>query len=154
MKIGSTNPCERYVSARQDCLVHPSRWVINNFLLHSWSLTCAGCIALKQQYVPHTNTNTLAIIPTYSGILSAIKKALRELVEEYQGVGKFFWDLMEGQERNMAQLERIGATMERRWSLEGGKWEWHGEVQGWPQRKSGGGDSIVHLLLVYWFCFN
>ena len=25
---------------------------------------------------------------------------------------------MEGQERNMAQLERIGATIERRWSLE------------------------------------
>ena len=26
---------------------------------------------------------------------------------------------MEGQERNMAQLERIGAMMEQRWSLEG-----------------------------------
>jgi len=26
---------------------------------------------------------------------------------------------VEGQERNMAQLERIGATMEWRWSLEG-----------------------------------
>ena len=26
---------------------------------------------------------------------------------------------MEGQERNMAQLERIGAVMEWRWSLEG-----------------------------------
>jgi len=25
---------------------------------------------------------------------------------------------VEGQERNTAQLERIGATMERRWSLE------------------------------------
>ena len=25
---------------------------------------------------------------------------------------------MEGQERNMAQLERIGATMERRWGSE------------------------------------
>ena len=25
---------------------------------------------------------------------------------------------MEGQERNTAQLERIGATIERRWSLE------------------------------------
>ena len=26
---------------------------------------------------------------------------------------------MEGQERNIAQLERIGTTMEQRWSLEG-----------------------------------
>ena len=26
---------------------------------------------------------------------------------------------MEGQERNMAQLERIGTTMERRWGSEG-----------------------------------
>jgi len=27
--------------------------------------------------------------------------------------------LVEGQERNTAQLERIGATMEQRWGLEG-----------------------------------
>ena len=54
------------------------------------------------------------MIPTYGGVLSAIEKALRELVEEYQGVGKSLWDLVEGQERNMVQLERIGATMEQR----------------------------------------
>ena len=58
------------------------------------------------------------MIPTYGGVLSAIKKALWELVEEYRGVGKFFQDLVEGQERNMAQLERIGATMEQRWGSE------------------------------------
>jgi len=59
------------------------------------------------------------MIPTYGGILSAIEKALWELMEEYRGVRKSFWDLVEGQERNMAQLERIGATMEQRWGLEG-----------------------------------
>ena len=58
------------------------------------------------------------MIPTYSGVLSAIEKALRELVEEYQGVGKSLWDLVEGQERSTAQLERIGAAMERRWGSE------------------------------------
>ena len=52
------------------------------------------------------------MIPTYSGVLSTIKKVLWELVEEYQGVGKSLWDLVESQERNMAQLERIGATIE------------------------------------------
>ena len=52
------------------------------------------------------------MIPTYGEVLSAIKKALWELIEEYQGVRKSLWDLVEGQERNMAQLERIGATME------------------------------------------
>jgi len=62
---------------------------------------------------------TLAMIPTYGGVLSAIEKALQELVEEYRGVGKSLWDLVEGQERNTAQLERIGAMMERRWDLEG-----------------------------------
>ena len=86
----------------------------NIFLLHSRSLAYAGCIALKQQCVPHTNTNTPAMIPTYGGVLSAIEKALQELVEEYRGVGKSLWDLVEGQERNMAQLERIGAMMERK----------------------------------------
>ena len=25
MKMGGTNPCERYISTGQDCLVHPSR---------------------------------------------------------------------------------------------------------------------------------
>jgi len=32
--------------------------------------------------------------------------------------GKSLWDLVKGQERNMAQLERIGATMEQRWGSE------------------------------------
>jgi len=59
---------------------------------------------------------------------------------------------MEGQERNIAQLKRIGATIEQRWSLEEEvrkeeSGDDTGEVRGWPQRKSGGGDSIVHLLL-------
>jgi len=59
------------------------------------------------------------MISTYGGVLSVIKKALQELVEEYQGVGKSFRDLVEGQERNTAQWERIGATMEWRWGSEG-----------------------------------
>ena len=58
------------------------------------------------------------MIPTYGGVLSAIEKALRELVEEYRGVGKSLRDLVEGQERNTAQLERIGAAMEQRWGSE------------------------------------
>jgi len=58
------------------------------------------------------------MIPTYGRVLSAIEKALRELMEEYQGVRKSLQDLVEGQERNTAQLKRIGATMERRWGLE------------------------------------
>jgi len=59
------------------------------------------------------------MISTYSEVLSAIEKALRELVEEYRGVGKSLRDLVEGQERNTAQLERIGAMMEQRWGSEG-----------------------------------
>jgi len=59
------------------------------------------------------------MIPTYGGVLSAIQKALWELMEKYQGVGKSLQDLVEGQERNIAQLERIGAAMEQRWGSEG-----------------------------------
>ena len=59
------------------------------------------------------------MIPTYGRVLSAIEKALWELVEEYRGVGRSLQNLVESQERNTAQLERIGAAMERRWSLEG-----------------------------------
>ena len=54
------------------------------------------------------------MIPTYGRVLSAIEKAFQELVKEYWGVGKSLWDLVEGQERNTAQLERIGAMMEWR----------------------------------------
>ena len=58
------------------------------------------------------------MIPTYSKVLSAIEKALWELIEEYQGVRKSLRDLVEGQKRNMAQLERIGTAMEWRWGSE------------------------------------
>jgi len=76
-------------------------YYFNNFLLlHSHFLACAGCIALKQRCVPHTNTNTPAMIPTYGRVLSAIEKALQELMEEYRGVGKSLRDLVEGQEKN------------------------------------------------------
>ena len=59
------------------------------------------------------------MIPTYSGVLSAIEKALWELMEEYWGVRKSLWDLVKGHERNTAQLERIRAAMEQRWGSEG-----------------------------------
>ena len=54
------------------------------------------------------------MIFTYGRVLSTIEKALQKLMEEYRGVRKSLQDLVEGQERNMAQLERIGAAMEQR----------------------------------------
>ena len=53
-------------------------------------------------------------------------------MEEYRGVGKSLRDLVEDQERNTAQLERIGAAMEWRWSSEGevGKEESEDDVEG------------------------
>jgi len=42
------------------------------------------------------------MISTYGGVLSVIEKVLWELMEEYWGVGKSFWDLVEGQKRNTA----------------------------------------------------
>jgi len=41
------------------------------------------------------------MIPTYGGVLSAIEKVLWNLVEEYWGMGKSLWDLVEGQEKNI-----------------------------------------------------
>ena len=84
------------------------------------------------------------MIPTYGGVLSAIEKALQKLMEEYQGVGKSLWDLVEGQERNTAQLERIGATMERRWGLEGEsrKEENGDDVEGFEDSPGGEGTPL------------
>ena len=80
------------------------------------------------------------MIPTYGGVLSAIEKALWELIEEYWGVGKSLWDLVEGQERNTAQLERIGTAMEWRWGSEeeSGKEESRDDMEG---SKDGSGES-------------
>jgi len=61
------------------------------------------------------------MIPTYGRVLSVIEKVLQELIEEYQGVGKFLWDLVEGQEKNIAQLKRIGAAVKQRWGLKKGE---------------------------------
>jgi len=73
---------------------------------------------------------TPAIIPTYGGVLSAIEKALQKLVEKYREVGKSLWDLVEDQERNMAQLEW-------RWSSEGeNRKENSGDEEGSPRMAS------------------
>ena len=58
------------------------------------------------------------MIPTYGKILSVIEKALWELVEKYQEVGRLLWNLVEDQKRNTAQLERIRAVLEWRWGSE------------------------------------
>ena len=42
------------------------------------------------------------MIPIYGGVLSAIEKALCDLVEEYWGIEKSLWNLMEGHKKNMA----------------------------------------------------
>jgi len=57
------------------------------------------------------------MISTYNRVLNVIEKTLQNFVEEYQGIEKSFCDLVEGQERNMAQLKMIGATVKWRWGL-------------------------------------
>ena len=80
------------------------------------------------------------MIPTYGRVLSAIEEALRGLIVEYRGVRKSLRDLVEGQERNTAQLERIGAVMEQKWGSEeeSGKEENRDEEEG---SKDGPGES-------------
>lgn len=57
------------------------------------------------------------MIPTYGGVLSTIEKALQNLVAEYWGIRKFLQNLVEGQEKNIVQLARIGTVVDQRWSL-------------------------------------
>ena len=54
------------------------------------------------------------MISIYSRVLSAIEKALWEVMEEHQGIVKSLQDLVEVQDRNMAQLVRIGAIVQWR----------------------------------------
>jgi len=91
------------------------------------------------------------MIPTYGGVPSAIEKAFWELVEKYQGVGKSLQNLVEDKERNMAQLERIGAMMEWKWGLEGesGKEENGDEEEG---SEDGPGESQEEETLLFTSC--
>ena len=61
---------------------------VNLFYPYSHSLIYSRYIALKQWCIAHTNTNSLAMIPTYGRILSTIEKVLQDLIEEYQGIKK------------------------------------------------------------------
>jgi len=84
-----------------------------NFFIYSYSLICVGYIVIKQQYILHVNATTAKkLVPTYNGILSSIQQVFQELVEKYYGIGKFFWDLVEGQEKNTVKLARIGAAVD------------------------------------------
>jgi len=91
------------------------------------------------------------MISTYGGVLSAIEKALQELVEEYRGVGKSLRDLVEGQERNTAQLERIGTVIEWRWGSKGesGKEENRDDAEG---SEDGSGESQEEGTPLSVFC--
>ena len=72
-------------------------------------------------------------------------------MEEYQGVGKSLRDLVEGQERNTAQLERIRAMMEWRWGLEGavGKEKSGDDAE---RSEDGPGESQEKRTLLSAFC--
>ena len=54
------------------------------------------------------------MISTYGRVLIVIKKVLWKLLEEYQGIGRPFQDLVEGQKRNAAQLAKIGTMIEQK----------------------------------------
>jgi len=43
----------------------------------------------------------------YSEILSAIEKALRMFVKEYHRISKYLWNLVEEQDKNIAELVKI-----------------------------------------------
>jgi len=60
--------------------------------------------------------------PTYGRVLSAIENAFYDLVEEYQSIRKFLQDLVEGQERNIAQLARIGTVVNQKWDFKEDLW--------------------------------
>ena len=57
------------------------------------------------------------MITTYDRVLNVIEKALQNFITEYWGIRKSLQNLVEGQEKNMAQLARIGAMVDQRQSL-------------------------------------
>ena len=57
------------------------------------------------------------MIPIYDRVLSAIGKVFQDIIEEYWSIGKSLQDLVKGQERNTAQLVRIGTIVEWKWDF-------------------------------------
>ena len=52
---------------------------------------------------------------TYSKVLSIVEKVLQDIVKEYKSIEKSLQNIMEDQNRNIAQLVRIGTVVEQRW---------------------------------------
>ena len=52
---------------------------------------------------------------TYSRVLSIVEKVLQDIVKEYKSIEKSLQNIMEDQNRNIAQLVRIGTVVEQRW---------------------------------------
>ena len=116
VKIEGSNPCKRCVYAGQDCLVYPLRWVINNYTYYYFliifffiatPLLVLGALHSSSSVYP---TPILILWPwSYGRVLSAIEKALQELVEEYRGVGKEeSGDDMEGSEDGPRESQEEG----------------------------------------------
>ena len=51
----------------------------------------------------------------YSRVLSIVEKVLQDIVKEYKSIEKSLQNIMEDQNRNIAQLVRIGTVVEQRW---------------------------------------
>ena len=51
----------------------------------------------------------------YSKVLSIVEKVLQDIVKEYKSIEKSLQNIMEDQNRNIAQLVRIGTVVEQRW---------------------------------------
>ena len=90
------------------------------------------------------------MIPTYSGVLHAIKKALWNLVKEYWSIRKSLQDLVEGQKRNIAQLARIGTTVDQRWGLK--KEEDGNNKKGSEERSEESQEEMKEEILLFVFC--
>jgi len=114
-----------------------------NSLLHSQSLACTRYIAIKQQYVPHTNTNFPAMIYICGSILSIMEKILQNIMEEYWSIGKISSELGRGLGKKYSPIREDWSCNRAEMGLEretmrwwGGEWEiiqrWERGVWRWP----------------------
>ena len=70
-----------------------------------------------------------------------LKKHFRSSLKDYLGVKKFLWDLVEGQKKNIAQLVRIKAIVNTRWSLKKDLWDSKEDNNSGSKKDNNGGSK-------------
>ena len=116
VKMWSSNSCKRCVCVRQDCLVHPSRWVVNNYTYYYFLiifffiatlLPVLGALHSSSSIYPTLIPTPRPWSPLIAGFQVPLKRhsgSLWRSTEELGSPSKTWWRARRGTRPNWRKL--------------------------------------------------